>query len=36
MSDEPAPIPASAEEAEVMEGEAAPLPKEAVVAPAGA
>jgi hypothetical protein len=35
-SAEPAPVPASVEEAEVMEGEAARLPKEAIVAPAGA
>jgi hypothetical protein len=35
-SAEPAPIPASVEEAEVVEGEVAPLPVEVVVAPTGA
>jgi hypothetical protein len=35
-STKPAPVPASVEEAEVVEGEAAPLPVEAVIAPAGA
>jgi demethoxyubiquinone hydroxylase (CLK1/Coq7/Cat5 family) len=31
-SAEPAPVPASMEEAKVVEGEAAPLPEEAIVA----